>query len=410
LRKKAVGMAFAILVAATLLVAYLGGGSASRTGTSTSTLSAFTYQTVKSSTSYSTKVQNNITTTFTIVLASTVNATWVPGQPIPVSDVETADVPVGGRLAIAVNADASRVYLLGTSSLTVVEASSHSVIANITFPSNNTGGIVNAGLAVDYSTGMVYASVQGRVVEVNGHTNTVVGEIPLSLGTLAFDSATHVLWGTVMQHQSPLEAQTGGLVGVDVRTGSIVANVSIGFAPFGIALDPSTHMVYADGCTGSFVCGSEAAIVNGTSGTLVTTVSLQSGYYPTMTMNPRTNVVYISGDEQLVAFNGTNGSVIFRSNPQTCGPFAAMAVIASSNQVLMVPQNYDYLLVYDGTSGALVNMYSFPSPLGPVAYNTNTHEVYVAAASGGLLSLHDVQVTGNVNATLIGAGQRCGLP
>jgi len=44
-----------------------------------------------------------------------------------------------------------------------------------------------------------------------------------------------------------------------------------------------------------------------------------------------------------------------------------------------------------------------------VAYSPNTDELYLTA-NGDLLSLHDVQATGNVNATLIGAGQACGLP
>jgi hypothetical protein len=406
-RRKAVGVAFAILVAATLLVSYLAGSSALRTGSSTSTLtsvglSAFTYQTVLSSTSLSTSYsisgENNITITFASVLTSTVTATWVPGQPIPVSGVETADVPVGGALAIAVNANASRAYVLGTSALTVVDTSSHSAIAKVALPVNNTGGSVNSGLAIGYSSGTIYASVQGEVVEVSSLTNTVVGELPLSLGTLAFDSATHVLWGT--------EVQAGRLVGVDVETHSIVANVSLGFSPYDVALNRYTHMVYAVGCDQQgLACDSMLSIVNGTSGTLVKTISLQSAYYSPIALNLRTNVVYASSEAQLLALNGTDGSVIFRWDPQTCA-LGDMAIIPSSNRVLAVAADYDYLLLYDGTSGALLNIYSFPSPPGPFAYNPNTDEIYVVA-SGDLLSLRDVQATGNVNSTLIGGVQNC---
>ena len=83
-----------------------------------------------------------------------------------------------------------------------------------------------------------------------------------------------------------------------------------------------------------------------------------------------------------------------------------MAIIPSSDQVLMIPQGYNFLLVYNGTTGALVNMYSLPGPANGVAYSPNTDELYVAT-NADLLSFHDVLATGNVNATLIGAGQAC---
>ena len=383
----------------------LAGASLSRTTTtSISTLvSASTVTSLQTVTS-STTVEKTVTS----VLTSTV----LGRQPINTTDVVIANTTAVGGIAIAVNAEAGAVYVLGTSSLTVVNASSHSVIANVPLLGNNTGGVVHAGLAVDIGTGTVYASVQGEVVEVNGSTNTVVGEIPLNLGALAFDYATDVLWGTVPSgnpNPSPSQTQTGRLVGVDVLTGSIVANVSLGFSPDDITVDHWTNMVYADGCAGSFVCGSEVAIVNGTTGTLVTTVDMRSAYFPAMTMNLSTDVLYVTGMAQLAALNGTDGQVIFSSNPQTCGPFLAMAVIPASNEVLMVPQNYDFLLVYNGTSGALVNMYSLAGPANGVAYNPDTDQLYLAA-NGDLLALHDVRATGNVNATLIGAGQACGLP
>jgi hypothetical protein len=373
----------------------LAGAALGRTTTTTSTSTLVSTSTVTSlqTVTSSTTVEKTVTS----VLTSTV----LGRQPINTTDVVIANTTAVGGIAIAVNAEAGAVYVLGTSSLTVVNASSHSVIANVPLLGNNTGGIVHAGLAVDLGTGTVYASVQGDVVEVNGSTNTVVGEIPLNLGALAFDYATHVLWGT--------DIQAGSLVGVDVKTGSIVANVSLGFSPENIALDPWTDIVYADGCTNSFVCGSEVAIVNGTSGAIVTTIDLRWGSYPMMTENPSTNVLYVAGSAQLIALNGTDGHVVFSSNPQTCSPFLDMAIIPSSNQVLMVPQNYDFLLVYNGTTGALVNMYSLAGPANRVAYNPSTDQLYIAA-NGDLLALHDVQATGNVNATLIGAGQACGLP
>lgn len=347
-------------------------------------------------------------TSCTVTQTRTETTTSVSGQPIPVAMVETDNFSAAGN-AFALNPSTNRMYILGTSSLTVVDLSTDSAIATVPFPANNTGGLINAGLAIDTSTDTVYASVAGEVLEVDGSTNTLVGEIPLPLRTLAFDSATHELWGTMFQEQGP-GPQNGSLVGFDVSTGAVLANVSVGFAPYDIAVNPKTNMVYADGCVQDFVCGSEAAIVNGTGGTLLTTVDLGSAYYPTMTLNPATDVLYVSGEQELAALNGTTGSLIFKVSPQTCGPFTGMVVDPSSNLVLTAAANSDYLLAYDGATGNLVNMYSFPSYVGPVAFDSGNSKLYVSTAAGDLIGMHMLAATGNVNSTLISSSGACPPP
>ena len=299
---------------------------------------------------------------------------------------------------------------MGTSSLTVVDATSHSVVANVTLPVNNTGGLVNAGLAIDDSARTVYASVQGEVVEVNGSTNSIEGELHLPLRTLAFDSDTNELWGTTIQDLGGFGQQNGSLVGVDARTGAVVANVSIGFSPYDIAVDAGTGMVYADGCdTIGLVCNSRAAIVDGTRGTLVAMVNLNSGDYPTMTLDPATHVLYVSGGQQLAAINGKTGNVIFTVDPQTCGPFTGMVVDPSANLVYTAQENSNYLLAYDGTTGKLVNMYYFESIVGPVAFNPKTSELY-AYTAGDLIAFTPLLSTGNVNSTLVAPHGFCPAP
>jgi DNA-binding beta-propeller fold protein YncE len=323
-------------------------------------------------------------------------------QPIPVATVETGNYSLPGGTAYALDSSTNRMFILGTSSLTVVDMSSHSVIATVELPANNIGGANNAGLAVDLSTGTVYASVQGEVVEVNGSANTILGELPLSFGTLAFEPTTHMLWGTEKGHWALAE--------VDPRTGSVVANVSIGFAPYDIAVDPGIDMVYSDGCNGEMACDSWASVVNGTSGTLVAKVELGSGAYPTMALDPATHVLYVSGD-QLAAINGTTGGVIFKVNPRTCGPFTNVVVDPSANFVYTAAIGHDYLLAYDGATGKLMNMYSFSSIPVPVALNPNNGELYLWTTAGPFISIRVLSALGNVNGALIGEGQNCtGIP
>lgn len=287
-----------------------------------------------------------------------------------------------------------------------------SFVANVSLPSGA------SGVVVDPTSGTVFVSVQRGVVEVNGSTNAIIGQFPLDSypGALAYNPSTDTLY-VPTGGLGPVGSidLNGSLIGFDVRTGSVVANVSLSFLPYDLAVNPDTNMVYVEGCHQNFACDSMVSIINGTSRTVVTTVPLNSAYYSTMTYDPATNIIYASGGAELVALNGTTGAKVFEVNPETCGPFLDMGVISSADQVLMVPQNYDYLLVYDGTSGALVNMYSYPnssSPQSPpylqsVAYNPNTHELYLTTSLGQFLAFPDSNILGNVDASMIGAGETC---
>jgi DNA-binding beta-propeller fold protein YncE len=97
------------------------------------------------------------------------------------------------------------------------------VIARITLPAAN-----NNGIAIDYDTNTVYVLVQGGVAEINGSTNKVAGELPVNFGTgsLAYNPSTHLLYGA-----SPRVKDRGSLLGADIRTGAVVANISLDTGP-----------------------------------------------------------------------------------------------------------------------------------------------------------------------------------
>jgi hypothetical protein len=273
------------------------------------------------------------------------------------------------------------------------------VIARIALPAANSNGI-----AVDYKTSMVYVLVSGGVAEINGSTNKVVGELPLNFGpgSLAYNPSTHIIYG------SP-ENGYRSLVGADVRTGAIVANVSLGYWANSVTLNPKTNMIYTAGCNVEGLgCDSAVSLVNGTSKTLIWTVRPGSYSFPRVAMDPKTNVVYVSG-VRLVALNGTSGDVIYSANSQECGPFDSMFVLQLSNQLIAQPLDYNYVLVYDGATGSLVNMYTLSSSPQFVAFNPGTNEFYVTT-SGQLLAFPNVAATGNVDNSLMGSGQNCPLP
>jgi len=381
----------AILVVASLGAGYLAGTVAQHTKTLTSTSTLTSQQTITS----------------TLTSQKTVTSTMFTGQPIPVADIETANTTIGGSPeAIAINPNDSRIYVTNWSSnnLTVVytpPASALPLIANITLSSRP------SGIAIDYSTGTVYVAVSGGIEEINGSTNQIAGKLRLGLGgSLAYNPSTHIIYGlSGNRYLSGLEGLQN-LAAVDVRTGSVVANISLGYLAYSVALDPKTGMVFVAGCdVQGVVCNSMASVVNGTAEALVATVHLGSYTYQSMAVNPETNVVYVSGWDQLVALNGTNGDVIYSVNPLDCGP-SSLAVIPSSNQLATVSGSGNYVLVYDGASGALVNMYSLPSGLESFAFDSNTGEFYITQ-SGQLVSFPNAASTGSVDSALVGNGQNC---
>jgi hypothetical protein len=374
----------------------------------------------------------------------TVAFTTSVGQPIQAADVLAANITGAGSGVFDVNA--SRVYVESGQfvpegsmnySVGVIDTSSNTVVANVSLPPityNPKMGFSCSNLIVDDSTDMAYVIYTGggvmvngttpleEIIAVNGSTDTVEYAVPLSLGNLApdfscaesLDSTTDVLWATATyQEPGPAhpEPLVGNLLGIDALTGSVVKNISLGFAAGYAAVDPYTGMVYVDGCIEYYpgVCDSQQlAIINGASGSLVTTVDLDNPFYPYMAMDLSTDIIYVSGGSQLAAVNMTNGNVIFKVYPQSCGGFN-ISVIPATNQVLLVPLNYlDYMLVYDGTNGTLVNMYSFSNNVYFAGYDTNTGELYVTVGADMLALHYDVQATGNVNASLIDMG--CALP
>jgi len=401
MRNRAIAVLLVVAILAGSGAGYLLGYANERTVASVST---FVTTSTSTTTFVSTEVQ---ATTMTVNTATTV----IGETPIPIASVETANVSIGSSpytYVIAVNPNASRIYVIGGSNvLTVIGAVSHAVVARVTLPAASNGGI-----AIDYKTGILYVLVEGGIAVVNGTTNTVVKELPANFayGPIAFDSSTNTLYGSVgsLRPGSPFNS-TGFLVGVDALTGATTANVSIGIGTSDILVNPQLGLIYAVGCNSEgLVCNSTVSVVNGTSAKLMNETRLGSLYYATATINEKTGMVYVSGDSQLVALN-PYGTVIFNYYPDTCGPFIGMADDPAQNQVIMAPQNYNYLLVYNGWFGSLLNMYSLPDSPQYVSFNPITNETYVIV-SESLLTFKGVASTGHVNGTLIGADQFCNPP
>lgn len=323
-------------------------------------------------------------------------------SPLPVSMVETANITIGGSpRTIAINPDTNRIYVADyfSNNLTVVDAITNSIVTRITLPANN-----NNAIAVDYNTDTIYVLVEGGVAVINGTTNKVVGELHVGFGagSMAFDPTTQTIYGSS-------GAGNGTLVGINALTGKTVMNASLGYWANSLVVNPKTHVVLGAGCYGDFVCNSVVPAVDGVSGQILNQVTVGNYAYPRVAMNLATDVAYVSGSAQLVALNGTTGKILYEVNSLACGTFDSMTADTKTDQLLAVSLDYNYILAYDGTSGALVNMYSFPGSPEFVAFNSNTNVGYATVGSQ-LLAFSNTASPGHLDSTLTGSGQGCPLP
>ncbi|HMK82581.1 MAG TPA: hypothetical protein VK503_02590 [Candidatus Bathyarchaeia archaeon] len=386
-----------ILILATLGASYIVNSGNRLTSTVTSTsITTTTYTLIEPSTVTSLQTVP-VTMSTTNAETFTVTSTLTLVTPVPITSLETANVSVGGSPdTIAVNPDTGRIYISGESNiLTVIDATSYNIIANITLPASSDGAI-----AIDNETNTIFVLLQNGIAEINGSTNQIIRELPLAFGyrSMAYDSSTDTIYGSSLGSY---------LVGADAQTGAITANLSIGYGA-DILVNSQTNLIYAVGCNESgLACNSMVSIVNGTNAKLVNQTDLGSPYYATAALDGSSGLLYVSGDEELVELNSI-GNVIYNSYPETCGPFISMTVSPTLGQIIMAPQNYDYILVYNEQFGNLINMYSLPSPAQYVAFNTSTNETY-AIISDTLVAFHSIG-SGYLNSNLIGVDGFCPLP
>jgi len=339
--------------------------------------------------------------TQTSTLTRTVTLPIYDEAPVPVSTVETGNVSTTA-LSMYIDPYNSGVYLtyLNSTVMTVLDASTLRQVVNVNLPSATYGV-----LALDSANDTLYVVYDGGIVAVNGATNTIIKEFGTGFPAVAYNPSLGVYYA--MQNQSLLE--------VSLASRAIIANVTIGFSPTapglgGIYLNQMTNTVFLVGCNQmGLVCDSYVSVVNGTSGRLIATDHLGSDYYPNAVLNPQTNTLYVTGNSQLDSISGYTGSIIYAANPLTCGPFIGMDLATPSDQIVVAPQDYNYILMYDGSTLALVNMYSLSASPAAVAYDPGNNQIYVLLQEppATLVSFHNVSSEGHVNSTLIGDDQNC---
>jgi DNA-binding beta-propeller fold protein YncE len=335
-----------------------------------------------------------------------------------------------------VNPNTNRIYLsdVFANELTVLDASTHSVLGTITLP-----GTAQSGIAVDTTSNTVYVPVagctnelnasnscdsgpgragQGGIVAVNGTTDSVIGEYHFNIGALAVDPSTGVLYG-ISENVGLSSDSSGFLLEINEVTGSLIANISLGAAPLNLAVNVKTNMVYVTACKEiPLSCvGAEVLVVNGASHSLQSATPLNfNALNFNLVVDPTTNTAYTMGEDGpnliLVAMDGSSGKVDYS---QAVGSSCAgagggtLTINTASGLIYAAFDSQLFFLIMNATTGQTVNMLSTPAWFQAATFNPATSQAYMTSEGqnqkvGYLLIVPGVLNESYVNISLLQLG------
>jgi YVTN family beta-propeller protein len=241
--------------------------------------------------------------TYTIYVANSVdNTVSVINEAL---DTVEATISVGNTpVGVAVDPGTNTVYVTNhnSNSVSVIDGATNTVTTTITDPNI----VAPTGIAVDTSTnpGTIYVTNQGTntVSEINGMTHSVVSTITSS----SFSVPTGVAVDTGTSPSTIYVTNFGGSnpnTVSEIVSGSVTQTFSGFNAPYGIAVNPSTHTVYVTNQSGNSV----STIIGGTVTTLPYVFNMATG----IAVNPKTNTIYVvdQGSNTLSIIDGSTNSV-----------------------------------------------------------------------------------------------------
>ena len=321
--------------------------------------------------------------------------------------------------------------------MTVVDATTYAIVGTITLP-----GTAQSGIAVDQKNVVVYVPVygctnevnvtnscvsgtggtqKGGIVEINGTTDTITGEFPIEVQRLAVDSSTGILYGASGQifGPNPNSNSSGFLLAIDGRTGSVIANTSLGAYPLSLTVDEKTNTVYIGACKAiPLPCvGAEVLAIDGATHIVrsATPLSFDALNF-NVVVDDATDTVYAMGEGglnlTLASIDGASGSVTYLSAIGSSCAGAGGGTLAfdpASNEVYASFDSQWFLLFIDGSTGTVLNMVNATMGIQFVAYNEGNDQAYFTTEAqngdwGYLMVLPGTLSQSFVNSTLLPRG------
>ena len=275
----------------------------------------------------------------------------------------------------------------------------------------STGGVRPYAVAVNIVTNKAYvANLGGTVTVVDGATNQVLKELTLgvqgaSCSAVVVDPVTNLIY--VTDGGAAVSGSPGVpyVTVIDGSNDSVIANVSVGTSPRGIAVNTVTHLVYVTNYLSNTV-----SVINGGNKTSIAVVAtLTAGTNPyAVAVNSVTNFVYVGNqaDNTVTVIDGSQNSNTLPYNYTVGGTGsrpAAVAVNPVSNKIYLSNGGGNVAVLQGATAtsaaGLIVLLAAGTDPAA-VAVNPITNLIYVA--NGGDTTATVVDGTSNTSVQLAG--------
>lgn len=299
-----------------------------------------------------------------------------------------ANIPVGcGPYGDTYDSGKQEIFVVNScgSSVTVISATSNSVVATIPLPA----GSNPEGDTYDSRNGYIYTANTGggTVSVISDATNTVLANIavpnPVYPWGIDYDSRNGYVYA----------ANDGGGDAVWVISGtSVVTTIGVGSSPDGVTYDGENGNVYTANS------GSQTlSVISGATNTVVGTVTVGSSWYPYwVAYGAKSGNIYVAsyGTRDIYAISGyTNALVATIPVPSTN---IEMSYDSGNNDAYATPCGGNQVYVINGSSNTYLTSITVQNNPCAVVYDTANGDLYVTNAgsnSVSVISTSNPQVT-----------------
>ena len=319
--------------------------------------------------------------------------------------IPSTQIPSG----VALNRVTHRAYVANQpNSVQVIDLANNRLMATVTTAAELGGAVINPANHLLYFS--LTTSTSGmRTVDKNGNLGTVTG-FPTAAGrylSTAINRNTSRIYVQNTGANVSGDAEFPGFVSV-VSGKKVIANVTSGNQPFGLAVNETTNKIYSvDAGFGNFFPHGITVIDGATNATLQADVSA----YPGATLfcctgaaiNEGTNKIYFADGYSLGVLDGfTNVATPLPNSP---GPVANFIVSKALNRIYIASANV--LHVLDGASDTEISTLSMDSPEA-LAVNETAGRIYVANEANKSVTVID-GATNTILATIPVGGSPAAL-